>query len=511
MSKKLAEIKKLIVDLISDSTIHGLPKVFKSKTIAIKFIWSVCFLFCGFFCGLMVFKTIELYLDFQVVTNIKTITQIPAVFPVVTLCNMNQFNNNDSFELVKLFSSLNLRTAETKVLLLNKYTEYNDTIKRSITHDLNETLIKCVMNGKDCNASVFEWIFLPFPNGGNCFQFNTGKNSINKNQSQSGSANGLRLELFLGDPDFTPPFIYTSGYNIMISNQSSDINFFEGYSVAPGMETNIILNRVYTSLKPHPYNECINSDFDSDLYRTLIKSNKTYRQAECYNLCLQKLIIERCKCYTNSFNSLGSQKSCQNVTEMKCLIKVWEEFEAKDVKSFCSPYCPLECESMSFQSTISFSQYPTKSYAEAELMKNPLIKSKLSNERINFELIKQVVLSVNVHYDQLGYTAITQDAKTEIFDLVSNLGGLFGLFLGGSFLSCIEIIEILIELIYILLTRAKISLNDLNDTPANKVSKGSTSTSNNLGSRILNASNMDEELMSKNITLNSLKYLPKGY
>jgi len=38
-------------------------------------------------------------------------------------------------------------------------------------------------------------------------------------------------------------------------------------------------------------------------------------------------------------------------------------------------------------------------------------------------------------------------AKTEFFDLVSNIGGTFGLFLGLSFFTFVEIIEIIFELL----------------------------------------------------------------
>jgi uncharacterized membrane protein (Fun14 family) len=152
---------------------------------------------------------------------------------------------------------------------------------------------------------------------------------------------------------------------------------------------------------------------------------------------------------------------------------------------------------MNFQPTITFSQYP-KSYAEADLTKNPLIISKLKNQKIDFELIKQVVLAVNIYYDQLGYMDISQDAKMEMIDLFSNLGRLFGLFMGGSFLSCIEIIEFLIELIIILFSKAKISVNDSNDSTASTLTKNFTSKSEKLNFKILNASNMNDEMMSKN-------------
>jgi len=45
---------------------------------------------------------------------------------------------------------------------------------------------------------------------------------------------------------------------------------------------------------------------------------------------------------------------------------------------------------------------------------------------------------------------ISNKPKTELFTIISNIGGTLGLFLGISFLSFIEIFEILFQVIYIL-------------------------------------------------------------
>ena len=46
---------------------------------------------------------------------------------------------------------------------------------------------------------------------------------------------------------------------------------------------------------------------------------------------------------------------------------------------------------------------------------------------------------------------ISQQPKVELFGLISNLGGILGLFIGFSFISLLEIIEVLAELAYIYL------------------------------------------------------------
>ena len=66
-----------------------------------------------------------------------------------------------------------------------------------------------------------------------------------------------------------------------------------------------------------------------------------------------------------------------------------------------------------------------------------------------YENVSKNFYSIYVYYEDLKYTLITQKPLCEIFDLVSNIGGLFGLFLGMGLLSFIEIFEILLEALLI--------------------------------------------------------------
>ena len=55
----------------------------------------------------------------------------------------------------------------------------------------------------------------------------------------------------------------------------------------------------------------------------------------------------------------------------------------------------------------------------------------------------------NVYYDELEYTLIRQQPKIEPFGLISNIGWTLGLFIGFSFISILELIEIVAELVFI--------------------------------------------------------------
>ena len=51
---------------------------------------------------------------------------------------------------------------------------------------------------------------------------------------------------------------------------------------------------------------------------------------------------------------------------------------------------------------------------------------------------------INIYYDLLEYTEIVEVEKTSLIDLFSSIGGTLGLFLGMSFLSIIEIFELIV-------------------------------------------------------------------
>lgn len=90
----------------------------------------------------------------------------------------------------------------------------------------------------------------------------------------------------------------------------------------------------------------------------------------------------------------------------------------------CSFYCPHQCDEVSY----SVSSLNTTSN----------------------------ITSFRVFYRSLFHTTITQTPKMQIFDLISNIGGLFSLFIGISFVTIFEIFE-LISIFFILLFKKQIN------------------------------------------------------
>ena len=63
-------------------------------------------------------NTVQACFEFQVIANIRAFTKIPADFPAATICKIYQFNNNNSFDLVKLVASMPFKNFEKNFNLI---------------------------------------------------------------------------------------------------------------------------------------------------------------------------------------------------------------------------------------------------------------------------------------------------------------------------------------------------------------------------------------------------------
>ena len=100
--------------------------------------------------------------------------------------------------------------------------------------------------------------------------------------------------------------------------------------------TNIAIKRTLIHKYPAPYSDCIdmNTSFSSILYKIILEKfpNRTYRQADCFDFCLQKNIIETCDCYYLEFPSMFNVEPCLNTTQLICAASEYRHFLNIEVK-----------------------------------------------------------------------------------------------------------------------------------------------------------------------------------
>jgi hypothetical protein len=406
------KIKNKSLELINQSSTHGLPKLFRTQRKSIKFMWLLLFIIFSSLGIYMVYKTVSNYLKYEIVTKIEVINEIPTEFPTVTV--------------------INLRNIKSK-------------------EPLSNFLVWCSFNNQPCDENNF--IF-------NKDKFGHTSYSLKRNKSFiPGSFYGLRLLFHLGRTKQN--IVGFDGLQIIVHNHSSSSGYNLGYSemglnVGSGFATLLSIKRTFSQRLGEPFNECLKdtvsiNSFDSDLYRYIIQStNYSYNYKDCFEYCIGREMNK----YLNISNKIEHWKNVAYTSSDKpfYLFDVYYKIIKDNIHKKCLHECPIECDSIRYDISASFSKFEVK--PAIEIIKAIKFKVNPIFENLTSADLNDLVFA-SVFYNDLEYTSISQLPKMDFFDLISNIGGSLGLFIGISFLSFAEIIELLLEVLCIFSEKSK--------------------------------------------------------
>ena len=249
---------------------------------------------------------------------------------------------------------------------------------------------------------------------------------------------GFQLRVLNLDEEVT----YTSGLGygffmkVLVDNNSLQPRFFEeGVYVSAGQVSYICVRRTFVQNEPAPYTECIDlTSYSSELYDFITKtSNRVYRQKDCIDLCIQKYIIENCFCYYVLYdNPFGNTTGyCSSNSDVTCAENHKKDFP--NVVDCISNYCPLECESIQYDYSVSSNIWPSYTMYKADADPDKLV---------NYDEYSQKMLLFYVYYNQLDLTLIQEAPATTLSNLIAGLGGTMGLIVSFSCLTFLELAEL---------------------------------------------------------------------
>jgi hypothetical protein len=386
--------KKIIeksIEIALDSSSHGIPNMFRNEKTCLKLMWIMLFL-TGTSMGIYTcVNSIFSYFNYEVVTSINVINEIPTEFPAITF-----------------------------------FIQRNNKVKISLNKLINE----CKFNTLSCNVTE------------NYFKTNRDKYGFisytfkNENAFLGGKFFALSVSLNLENITFDNGSIY-DGIRLIIHNSSYDSNYYtgaspNGFNLETGFKYEISIKKIFTYKLGQPYNNCLKDvesrdSFDSDLYRYILKStNYSYRQEDCFMYYVGRELYKH-------FNGSNKIDRWENIvfeypSYSDYLNIIYQNIINNKIYKVYESECPLECDSIKYEISHSFNKFSIKNETSS------------SSERVQF----------SVYYEKPEYTVIDQIAQMTVFDLISNIGGNLGLFIGISFLSFAEIIELLVEIIFII-------------------------------------------------------------
>ena len=445
--KVKTSILNTLKEVLYNSTGQGIVKILRNQYKSVQIMWLTTLIFSSTLCFFLITQNILNFFKFDVNTKTRKITEIPMVFPTVSICNKNMFQTSYALDYIKqiifVHNLTNIFETGNKTITDDEIQEilflaasntlsnnFNDEMRKKLSLDISDTIKSCKFDDNSCGLEDFYWKYNRYL--GNCFIFNSGINKSKlRETNQIGKRNGLSLTLYHSIIKELKELYPDYGLTVKIENSSNwNVDFVYGIDLLSGFSNNLVIEKIFVNKIKYPYSNC-DVDYNdtnsklSNLYKAFVYSSHPYKEQYCLDFCYQMMAYEKCNCTDQEALSLNNDfnEICLTLAQSRCLDEVYKEFLSENLISNCMPNCPLECHESYFKTSLSFSK---------------------------FDKSDENLLKLNIYYDELSYTVINEAISLSIFEVLSNIGGTLGLFLGLSLLSFVEVIEVLINVIFIL-------------------------------------------------------------
>ena len=486
-----ANLTKMTYHILDNSLAHTIIAILETPHMLLKSYLIVFVTVTSALAAYMLINASLSYFSYEVITTSRTMFEMPAEFPRVSICNSYIFTTEYALEVLRGINKEIFPNATTDIFnteTMNRRSDFlsrkqisevtsrvairrvnmnsfPDERRKRLGHTIQDILIDCSFNSVTCTASDFTWSFDPVL--GNCYSFNTKPNDSRvelKQSSFAGLMYGLRLQLYARFHDNLTFFNlhsknYYNKYNahglfVFIENSTSlvDHTFDGGFRLPSGFETSIKIERRISLNLPKPYSSCDldnnkAADYHSFLVNLIARSPYGYTQQLCFEQCYQQELVNECNCTDTFALSLFRENICYTANDSVCSGIVWNKVYQN--RSFfrhnCLESCPLECNKTDFNTKISFLELMSDEYFVNVILDRRNLSADFVAMPISNEKATNSFVTVNMYYDSLSYSMSTESPQMDLVALLASIGGNLGLFLGVSVFSMGELVQLLLE------------------------------------------------------------------
>ncbi|CAH1796507.1 unnamed protein product [Owenia fusiformis] len=326
-------------------------------------------------------------------------------------------------------------TYSTRQALAEAMSSLSQQQRIDMGHDANNLIQECSWNGKTCSPANFSG----FNNAyfGNCFTFNHDDLPTVLSTSKTGPLYGLSLTLYVETNEYVPALTSAVGVRVLVHvPDKQPFPEDEGIDVHPGTKTSVGLKYIKVTRETYPYpSDCTDG---SDIY---LLYDKTYSIQACIRTCKQEAVIDECGC-ANALEEAPENETICKSDKLDCVNSVLEQFERKELT--CT--CPQSCLDQSFSMTVSSSVWPANSYGST------LLDAFGGRDGIpDFESVEKLrdnMIKLDIYYQELNEQTFKEEPAYLSENLLGDLGGQMGLWMGISVLTIAELIELVSTIIY---------------------------------------------------------------
>ena len=368
---------------------HGIYHIFTVNNQAGKIFWLALFLASSSYVTYQVIEISTSYLDYSVITKVEKKNQKPLRFPAATFCPTD--SDSQSF------------------MISNRMTFVNGSTVKQIFEptDRGEKFIGSYSFGGQPYKypAYFEKIIIP--DDGLCYTFNPNGTMF---QYRAGAKHGLSIRLSIN----TSSYIFGNGVRISLrSKDEFPFPSIDGIGISPGFSSFISLIKRTLIRKESPYtSNCSQGRDEHQIYPG------KYTVTNCELSCIERDLMDRCD-LTYSFVTtvyLSNQKTSRllkHYNESKALKCINQEGMYRSViTAECN--CRVPCHEVVYDKTLSSIKLPNDNH-----------------------------LDVKIYFEELLNEIITEIPEWTFTKLLSDIGGLTGIWLGASVFSIMELFILL--------------------------------------------------------------------
>ena len=399
---------------VESLTIHGISRVLSKSSRTVRTFWSVLLLTCVALASAFVYQLVTEYLKYETIMSVTATVQKTLPFPVVTICN-----------------GLRMYDAENRSVFTEGFDRYVQINGRF-----------CQFGGQRCVLKHLKYI--QKPNEKSCLVFNPNETV---QQSIPMFCQGLTLDFFLNRSDIT-----TSQFNYYYDPRVAAAKVYIHSAQAfpflinnqllakPGHVTKFVIRKVKVIRKEAPYVSNCTSNKSMDYFPG------NYSLMGCMLSSWSRMAYQNCGFIFESFRHflpfgkgerIPYNDTCfeeldnnqAQASQCECRLPCYEE--KYEVKSHSETKWPLEPELTlfkwgAFQGTGS---WPDDDYIHSQFGR------------------------IQIGYDDFEVVHYEEQPKFNLQKLLSDFGGLIGIYLGASFISFAELFVVLMSLLLPLIVK----------------------------------------------------------
>ena len=270
-------------------------------------------------------------------------------------------------------------------------------------------------------------------------------------------------------------FPQSSGVGIFIHPPNTFPDLLSGVAGSPGWDTSIQVREKRRQLARHPYSNCNAENYDN----ILDDSDFSYTERACRDNCSQSRSISECACLDARFPTSASQRRlyrfCGHLSSKDAMVKnmncAMNRSVAVDDK--CDALCIEKCLTLRYKYQSDSAIWPHETQQLAFYNKYINNARYPANFNIYDDIEAKMATNKNMAYEMLRATSLIRRnfLKVKIFfgrdnvmlirdmpiytaaSMSGSLGGILNLWIGISFVTVVEVVELFYHLIKVLLER----------------------------------------------------------